>query len=110
MRIALTAIALISASASVFFACTEENRAGFTENDAGDAGDAGYEGGVVSPPDDDEPVDSGEKIAPNGCVLKSTGSGPLDYTKGAKAENIPRTDIAGAVDWTNPAGALAEDG
>jgi hypothetical protein len=44
-------------------------------------------------------------MSPTGCLLKTT-----DYRAGAKAENVARTDITGAVDWTNVEGALSEDG
>jgi hypothetical protein len=49
-------------------------------------------------------VDAGSvKHAPNGCTLYSTG-----LLSGSKAEIIARPDIPGAVDWTNPSGALGK--
>jgi len=65
-------------------------------------GDAGATPAPASDEQDDVPIDAGVKLSPNGCPLKTT-----EPRSGKKAENLPR---AGATNWTNPAGALSEDG
>jgi hypothetical protein len=100
MRVAFVALALFFFSFGVVAACSDETGT-VTPQGSGDGGadasqgadDAGYDGPDPS------------MLSPTGCLLRST-----DYLAGAKAENVPRTDITGAVDWQNVEGALAEDG
>ncbi|MBX3213348.1 MAG: hypothetical protein KF850_15030 [Labilithrix sp.] len=100
MRVAILAALALSASAALVFACGEDTPATPAEPDGGSGGEAGS-------PDDassDEDAGGGNR-APTGCLLKTT-----DYTIGAKADNVARTDIANSVDWSDVDGALSEDG
>lgn len=88
---------IFSASVAALFACTSDTTGTTATKDSGttatkdattDIGDAG--------------------LSPTGCVLIGT-----DVHAGTTAESVPRTDIDGGgagVAWTNPAGALQEDG
>ncbi len=99
MRVAIAAAVAVSASAALVFACSDETPA--TPPGVGDR-----DGGADTTNDDASTrQDAGGNRAPTGCLLKTT-----DYTIGAKAENVPRTDIQNAVDWTDVDGALSEDG
>ena len=101
MRAVLIAVALLSASAAVFFACSDDTPATPGGSDGGsETGSSPSDGGQ-------EPIDGGPDVlvSPTGCPLKTT-----DYRAGSKAESRPRTDIAGGVDWANVEGALSEDG
>lgn len=100
MRAAIFGLALFSISAGVFVACSDDTAVtpgGRT--DGGEGGSQGDAGQGVTDAGPDGPRSN------DGCLLKTT-----DYRSGAKAENVPRTDITGAVDWTNVEGALSEDG
>jgi len=99
MRVAIAAALAVCASAAVVFACSDETPATPGPIDGGGAGaDTGS-------PNESPSQDAGGNRAPTGCLLKTT-----DYTIGAKAENVPRTDIQNAVDWTDVDGARSEDG
>ena len=98
MRVAIAAALAVSACAAVIIACSDDTPATPGTSDGGGGDDGGT-------PETSTPEDAGGNRAPTGCLLKTT-----DYTIGGKAENIPRTDIAGAVDWTDVEGALSEDG
>ena len=102
MRVAIALFALASSSAAIAVACGSETPASPTATDGGttpnDTG-AGTDTGTSD-------VDSGVRLSPSGCVLKTT-----DYIIGKKAENIPRTDgVTGTADWIDVDGALSEDG
>ena len=99
MRVAIFAALAVSASAAVIIACSDDTPATPGTSDGGGGNDGGTSAETSAP------EDAGGNRAPTGCLLKTT-----DYTIGAKAENIPRTDITGAVDWTDVDGALSEDG
>ena len=101
MRVAFVAAFAVCASAAVIFACSDETPA--TPGTTSDAGGGGDDGSSSGNPQEEQ--DAGGNRAPTGCLLKTT-----DYTVGAKAENVPRTDIQNAVDWTDVEGALSEDG
>jgi hypothetical protein len=99
MRASFVALALASASLIVFIACSADDPP--AASSSGDAGD----GGKQNPNDGPQDAKSDAPQAPDGCYLVSTG-----YKSGKKAENLPRTDITGAVNWTNVEDALEEDG
>lgn len=106
MRVAIAAVLL----AGTFYACSDNTPATPATEDAGSTNDD--DGGGNNPPldasqleDGGQPPGDGEHIAPNGCRLQSTG-----FKSGKKADIVPRADAPGAINWTNPNGALAEDG
>jgi hypothetical protein len=94
MRSALWALALTSSLALTYAACSSDDSA----NPNSDAGSPDGGGEIEDAP----PSDGGTKFSPTGCPLKSTG-----FRSAKKAENLAR---AGAANWTNPPGALTEDG
>jgi hypothetical protein len=97
MRVAIVAAVALSVSAAFVFACSEDTPATPGTSDGGGS-DAGAQETSTS-------EDAGGNRAPTGCLLRTT-----DYTIGAKAENVARTDVQNAADWSNPEGALSEDG
>jgi hypothetical protein len=108
MRLALAlALALSGSTVATLFIACDGNETGATPTT--DAGTTNGEGGSSSSggePGDGSSCPPDAKCSPDGCILKTT-----DYTRGKKVENVPRTDFPnGGVNWTNPTGALSEDG
>lgn len=97
MRVAIVAAVAVSVAATLAFACSDDTP---VSPDPSDAGGGGSE--TASPPGPTN--EDGGNRAPSGCLLKTT-----DYTVGAKAENVERTDVTNAADWTNVEGALSPD-
>src|SRR3712207_2944100 len=99
MRAALIGLALFSTSVGAFLACSDE-----TGSTPAAGTDGGPESGSARDAAQQGPADASSDAprSPTGCLLLSTG-----YRTGAKAENVPRTDIPGAVNWTNVENALA---
>ncbi len=100
MRVAIVAALAVAVSAAVIVACADETPATPENSDGGNSNKEGGSSGDTSTTED-----GGGDRAPTGCLLKTT-----DYTIGAKAENVPRTDIQNAADWSDVEGALSEDG
>lgn len=99
MRAALLALVIPASFVGLFVACSdtsgadplipEDGGGGDATEDAQGEEDAGHEG----------------PVSPDGCRLVTT-----DYRSGSKAENLPRPDVPGAVDWVDVEDALNEDG
>lgn len=102
MRAAFIAVSLVSACVGAFVACSDETATSPGATDGGGGAEGGTSGDGAPRPSD---AGTDAPISPTGCPLATTG-----YRSGAKAENIPRTDIAGGVSWTDVEGALSEDG
>mgnify|MGYP001056534151 CR=1 FL=1 len=100
MRAAFVALAAFALSFGVVVACSDETGT-VTPDEGGTEGGIDPESGADAGYDGPDP----SMLSPTGCLLRTT-----DFQAGAKAENVARTDIQGAVDWENVEGALAEDG
>jgi hypothetical protein len=95
MRLRLWAFALTSNLALAYAACSSDDSSNARPD--GGSSDAG-----IGEEEQDPTADAGVKFSPTGCPLKTTG-----HRSAKKAENLAR---AGAANWTNPQGALSEDG
>jgi hypothetical protein len=103
MRAVLLGSALYCAAGVAVAACDESSRDPYADSEDGGK-DASSSSSSGEPNDAASAPDDGQKRAPDGCILQSTG-----LKVGRKVENVPRTDISGAVDWTNLTGAQDVD-
>lgn len=92
MRAVIAVVLAVSACPCILVACTDDTAATPTAT----------AGAVAGGTPAREP---GNNRAPSGCQLETT-----DYRAGAKAENVPRGDVANTADWSNVEGALSDDG
>lgn len=91
MRFVLLGAALVASTG--FFACGDDEAG--TDTDGNDAGVA----------DTGAPQMDGGKRAPSGCLLESTG-----FRSGFKSDNVARSDVANAANWTDVDNAREADG
>lgn len=98
MRVAFLAAVFAAASTLAILACSSDEASATPDGDTTPDTDADPTPGG----EDDEPVDSGQKFAPNGCPLKST-----PFMVGKKVENVAR---GSGPSWTNVENAATDDG
>jgi hypothetical protein len=103
MRVAIVVIAVVPVAAGIVLACGDSTTGSAPPSSSPEGGIPGADsspGDAPAGPTDD----SGVQFAPDGCRLITTG-----YLVGLKAENVARTDITNAVNWTNVTAALVDD-
>ena len=98
MRRALVGACILSVSVATIIACSSDSTDTVTPEDGGTNT---TDTGTIDP---SQLGDAG--LSPNGCIL--IGS---DIHAGKVAESVPRPEVTGGgIAWTNPAGALNDDG
>lgn len=99
MRRAFVGACIISASVSVFLACSSDSTGATSTQDAGKTTTGTDDSGVVQ-----QALGDGG-VTPTGCSLIGTTA-----HVGKVAKSVVRDDKPDGIPWTNPEGALDEDG